>query len=153
MKNDDYIFIIMSKTTPTAIFLLSILASGSAFDFPDNVNFVTSLYNDSRCTEFRENLTLPYMCFDTSSVNGHPKCCHEILSDISTVTNASLETCYQTGGGTVRYSCDTTNFNKFTTQEIFSYIGLILLIINVVLILGCFCKYCLCNRRRSYDHV
>ena len=77
----------MSQTTKMITLLHLLMASTlieSKFGFPDNVNFVTQLYNTSNCSNPSfKNFTLDNLCFKTSIVNGYPECCQELLSEIT----------------------------------------------------------------------
>ena len=128
---------------------LLFVSTDALFTFPDNVNFVTKVYNTSNCDPNMvvKNNTLPYMCYHSSS-----NCCREILNEVSIVPNTTLNTCIPTLGGSVMYQCETAHFNHFTTEETFGYIGLVLLIINFIMLLCC-CGRCLSKRRNGYSEV
>ena len=124
------------------------------FDFPDNVNFVTEIYNYSNCSNVSYvNKTLKHMCFKTNKVNGYPQCCLDLLDDVSLFSNASFGTCVKTNISnfsvmSVKYICNMTEFSDLTTEEAFSYIGIILLAICILLVL-CICVRCCCCGRTS----
>ena len=115
-----------------------ILTTYANFGFPDNVNFYTEIYNTSNCsmTPFK-NYTLQNMCFKTNIVNGYPECCHNLLNDISVFPNSSLGQCIQTNmtftnRTAVKYDCKLSNFKELSTEETFSYIGIIMTLFLVV---------------------
>ena len=125
------------------------------FNFPDNINFDTQIYSSNNCangTNVR-NLSLSYMCFDTSDNHSYPQCCMDLLEDIYIPGEPIFDKCILTTEGSIRYKCDTTHFNHFTTEEVISYMGLVLIIINSLLLTFCVAKYCCCpnNNKRYYN--
>uniref|UniRef100_A0A6C0J8X8 Uncharacterized protein n=1 Tax=viral metagenome TaxID=1070528 RepID=A0A6C0J8X8_9ZZZZ len=147
----------MSQTTKMITLLHLLIASAlieSKFGFPDNVNFVTQLYNTSNCSNPSfKNFTLDNLCFKTSIVNGYPECCQELLSEINVFDNMSLGECINTNMTYtnrlgVKYDCNLTHFKQFSLQETFSYIGIILtLLLITILCVGIVCS--LCGRKNS----
>lgn len=122
------------------------------FDIPDNVDFITSIYNTSNCSNPPyKNVTLKHLCYETKKINDYPKCCYELLNSINIFTNKSLNSCVSTNMLNsdilaIKYDCNLTHFKNFSTIETFSYIGIIstaiILIILMGLIMYCCCGFC-----------
>lgn len=150
----------MSISLPSlfAFFCLLLPTTYAEFNFPDNINFVTSIYNSTNCSASAiENKTLQYMCFKTNKINGYPECCYDVLNSVS-IHNSSFNTClsenltqYNITG--ISYSCDLTNFKELTTEETFAYIGLILLVLIGIGLLGVCCNFLFCSRRDRYNRI
>tara|TARA_B110001469_G_C9540341_1_gene268339 strand:+ start:178 stop:630 length:453 start_codon:yes stop_codon:yes gene_type:complete len=150
----------MNTKIITLLSLLSFVSNTNAkFGIPDNVNFVTQLYNTSNCSQqpFR-NISLQYMCFKTNIVNGYPECCQDLFNDISVFDNTSLGKCIQTNmtftnRTGVRYQCNMTHLKDLSLEETFSYIGIIftiLVAVSFVFTLG----WCVCGgSRKSYERM
>ena len=142
------------NTVKVSLLLLPFLLTptNALLSFPDNVDFNTMIYNSSDCynTTSVRSLTLSHMCFDTSRNGSHPQCCMDLLSDIYVPQNAKFGDCLTVPQGSIRYSCNTTNFNHFTTEETLGYIGLVLIILNAMALL-CYCGYCCCKKRSGYN--
>ena len=136
-----------------------VLPSMAKFGFPKNVNFHTNIYNTSNCsiTPFK-NYSLPYMCFKSNIVDGYPECCHDLFNDISVFPNSTLGQCIQTNmtfttRHGVRYDCNFTNFNRLSTEETFSYIGIIMSFL--LLVTGCVgcTMWVLGGNRQTYNRI
>jgi len=126
---------------------------------PDNVNFVTELYNTTNCSSpTMINLTLHQLCFKTNIINGYPECCYDILKDISIFENATLGQCLTTNMTNTNhigltFQCNMTHLKQFTKAETLSYIGIISIFVFGLLIIGYIMSFiCGCNRR-SYNRV
>ena len=151
--------------TLTTIFSLIMMASmitpqvDGFMGIPDNVNFVTELYNSSNCSEPSfKNFTLQHLCFKTKMVDGYPECCHELLNDISVFENASLGQCIKTNMTQinrtgVRYDCNMTHLKQLTKTETLSYLGLISMLILACLLLCGGVRLLCCGNRKSYNKV
>ena len=126
---------------------------------PDNVNFVTEVYNTTNCSSpTMINLTLHQLCFKTNIINGYPECCYDILKDISIFENSTLGECLSTNMTNtshvgLKYQCNMTHLKQFNKAETLSYIGIISLFLLAIVIL-CYFGYVVgsCNRR-SYNRV
>lgn len=148
----------VSLASLLAFFCVLLPPSNAALNFPNNINFVTSIYNSTNCSRPAiENKTLQHMCFKTNTINGYPQCCYDVLNSVS-IHNSSFNTCQQenltqyniTG---ISYSCELNNFKKLTTEEIFAYIGLIMLVLSG-LVLFIVCGNALCYKKRErYDRI
>ena len=144
----------------------------ASFGFPTNVNFVTQLYNTSNCSNITSirNITLHHFCYDTHIVNGHPKCCNDLLSEVSLFENISFDQCIGfnmtifnntlvnisniTNMTGLEYSCNIAKVNEFTTIEALSYIGLISMCLIAMLLMGGLIYFiCSCGRSRSYNRI
>jgi hypothetical protein len=144
--------------TPLFAFFIVLPWTHAEFNFPDNINFVTSIYNSTNCsTTAIQNKTLQYMCFKTNKINGYPECCYDVLNSVS-IHNSSFNTClsenltqYNING--ISYSCDLTNFKELTTEETFAYIGLILFIIIVIVLFGVCCNFCFFRTKITYNRI
>ena len=127
-------------------------------NFPDNINFVTSIYNSSNCSKPAiENKTLQHMCFKTNKINGYPQCCYDVLNSVS-IYNSSFNSCqvenltqYNITG--ISYSCELTHFKQLTTEETFAYIGVILLVLLGIALLIICVNAIFSNRRERYDRI
>jgi len=151
--------------TLTTIFSLIMMTSMITTDvdgfmgIPDNVNFVTELYNSSNCSEPSfKNFTLQHLCFKTKMVDGYPECCHDLLKDISVFENASLGQCIKTNMTQinrtgVRYDCNMTHLKQLTKTETLSYLGLISMVILSGLVFGCCIRLLCCGNKNSYNRV
>lgn len=141
----------MTKTGLTGLTGLMTLAgimtmpmgSNAIFGIPDNVDFVTHLYNDSNCsnTVAYKNITLHHFCYDTQIEHGYPRCCNELLSEISLFENASFRQCIKTGMTDtnltgVSYDCNMTHLKHLGTAGALSYIGLISMVLLVIMFIG-----------------
>jgi len=143
---------------PLFAFLLVLPLTHAELNFPDNINFVTSIYNSTNCsTTAIQNKTLQYMCFKTNKINGYPECCYDVLNSVS-IHNSSFNTClsenlsqYNITG--ISYSCDLTNFKELTTEETYAYIGLILLILIGLALFGVCCNFCFFRTRETYNRI
>ena len=132
----------------------------AAFGLPDNVEFVTHMYNDSNCSNTTSfmNKTLEMFCYDTSVVNGYPKCCNEILSGVSLFENVSFGECIKTNMtfsnlSSISYECNMTHMKHLNTGGALSYIGLISMVILAFIVVVYF-AWCVCgNGRKSYDRM
>lgn len=130
------------------------------FGLPDNVEFVTHMYNASNCSNTSSfmNISLDMFCYDTGVVNGYPQCCNEILKDVSLFDNASFGQCIKTNMTFsnltgISYDCNMTHMKHLTTASALSYVGLISMAILVIGLLGCIMwKICGCGRR-SYERM
>ena len=145
----------------TLLTLFSMISPIDAkFGFPDNVNFVTEIYNTSNCSNKPfKNYTLQHMCFKTTMIDGYPECCHELFDDISVFPNSSIGQCIETNmtftnRTGVRYDCNLTKFKQLSMEETFSYVGIILtllLAVSFVISLG----WCMCGSgpRKTYNRI
>lgn len=132
--------------------------SNAEINFPDNINFVTSIYNSTNCSSPAvENKTLQHMCFKTNRINGYPQCCYDVLNSLS-IYNSSFNICqaenltkYNITG--ISYSCELTNFQKLTTEETFAYIGLILLILLGLTLLIVIGNAIFSSKRQRYNRI
>ena len=147
----------------TIISLISMIAIGfnpvnAIFGLPDNVEFVTHMYNDTNCSNTSSfmNITLQMFCYDTSVVNGYPQCCNEILKDVSLFDNPTFQKCIKTNMTftnltAVSYDCNMTKFQHFNKVETLSYVGMVSTIILGVILLYGLCA-CITVKRQNY-HV
>lgn len=126
---------------------------------PDNVNFVTEVYNTTNCSSpTMINLTLHQLCFKTNIINGYPECCYDILKDVSIFENSSLGQCLTTNMTNtnhigLKFQCNMTHLKQFTKAETLSYIGLISMFVLGLLIIG-YIMYVICGcNRNSYNRV
>ena len=132
----------------------------AAFGLPDNVEFVTNMYNSSNCStnSSYRNIILNHFCYDTKIVNGYPKCCNEILSGVSLFENVSFRQCIKTNMtfsnlSGISYDCNMTHMNHLTTASALSYVGLISMVI-LAFIVTVYFAWCVCgNGRKSYDRM
>jgi hypothetical protein len=113
------------------------------FGLPDNIEFVTHMYNASNCSNTSSfmNMSLQMFCYDTNIVNGYPQCCNEILTDVSLFENPSFRKCIKTNMTftnltAVSYDCNMTHMKHLGTAGTLSYVGLISMIILAIGILG-----------------
>jgi len=137
----------MTKTMTTIMGIMAMtmpLSADAAFGLPDNVDFVTRMYNTSNCnTSSYKNITLHHFCYDTSIINGYPQCCNELLSDISLFENASFGLCIKTNMTGynltgVSYDCNMTHLKHMGTTGTLSYIGLISMLLLAIMVVGYF---------------
>ena len=130
------------------------------FGIPNNVDFVTHMYNASNCsnTSSYMNISLEMFCYDTGVVNGYPQCCNEILKDVSLFENPSFGQCIKTNMtfsnlSGISYDCNMTHLKHLTTTSALSYIGIISMIILSFIVLSYF-AWCVCgNGRKSYERM
>ena len=114
----------------TMTLAMTTVHANASFGFPTNVDFVTHLYNTSNCsnTTSVRNISLQHFCYDTHIVDGHPKCCNDLLKEISLFENISFSQCVgfnmtifnntlanMTNVTGLEYSCKIAKFNEFTT--------------------------------------
>ena len=88
-------------------FMISPVQVDAGFGLPDNVEFVTNMYNSSNCsnTSSYRNITLNHFCYDTKIVEGYPTCCNDLLSEISLFENADgIITCLKMAARTDEYT-------------------------------------------------
>jgi hypothetical protein len=150
--------------TQTSFALISLIAIGcnpadAKFGLPDNVNFVTHMYNTSNCsnTSSYKNITLHNFCYNTKMVNGYPECCHELLEDISLFDNVSFRQCVKTNMTFTNltglsYDCNMTKFQHFSKVETLSYVGMFSTILLGLLLLYALCM-CITVKRSSYNKL
>jgi hypothetical protein len=139
-------------TLMTALF--SPLQVDAVFGLPENVEFVTHMYNASNCSNTSSfmNISLQMFCYDTNVVNGYPQCCNEILTDVSLFENPSFRKCIKTNMTftnltAVSYDCNMTHMKHLGTAGTLSYLGLISMIILAIGILGWFMwRISMCGR-------
>ena len=130
------------------------------FGIPDNVEFVTHMYNASNCsnTSSYMNISLDMFCYDTGVVNGYPQCCNEILKDVSLFDNPSFGKCIKTNMtfsnlSGISYDCNMTHLKHLSTATTLSYVGIISMIILAFIVLTYF-AWCVCgNGRKSYERM
>lgn len=130
------------------------------FGIPDNVEFVTHMYNSSNCSNTSSfmNMSLEMFCYDTGVVNGYPKCCNEILNSVSLFDNATFGQCIKTNMTFsnltgISYDCNMTHMKHLSTASTLSYLGLFsMVILVIILVVSIMCKLCGCNRR-SYERM
>ena len=130
------------------------------FGIPDNVEFVTHMYNASNSsnTSSYMNISLDMFCYDTGVVNGYPQCCNEILKDVSLFDNPSFGQCIKTNMtfsnlSGISYDCNMTHLKHLTTATTLSYVGIISMIILAFIVLTYF-AWCVCgNGRKSYERM
>ena len=129
------------------------------FGLPDNVDFVTYMYNTSNCsnTSSYRNITLNHFCYDTQIFDGYPKCCNDLLSEISLFENATFRQCMKTNMtftnlSGVSYDCNVTHMKHLGTAGTLSYIGLISMLVLAIGICG-WIMWKICGGRRSYDRM
>ena len=154
----------MTMTKTTIMTLMGFMAmtmpmgTDSAFGLPDNVEFVTNMYNSTNCsnTSYR-NITFHHFCYDTSIVNGYPQCCNELLSDISLFENASFRHCIKTNMTYnltgVSYDCNVTHLKHLGTAGTLSYIGLISMLLLGLMVLSYFGWVMCGGGRKSYSKI
>ena len=152
-----------THTSINLISLISLISFGcnpvdATFGLPDNVNFVTHMYNTSNCsnTSSYKNITLHNFCYNTKLVNGYPDCCNDLLSDISLFENVSFRQCLMTNMtftnlSGLSYDCNMTNFQHFSKVETLSYVGLVSTILLGLILLYALCM-CL-NVKRTYNKI
>jgi len=135
------------------------MSADAAFGLPDNVAFMTHMYNASNCsntTSYR-NITMNHFCYDTRVVNGYPQCCNELLSDISLFENASFRQCIKTnitGNLTgISYDCNMTHLKHMGVAGTLSYIGLSSMLILAIIVVGYFGWVICGGGRRKYDRL
>ena len=140
-------------------FMISPVQVDAGFGLPDNVEFVTNMYNSSNCsnTSSYRNITLNHFCYDTKIVEGYPTCCNDLLSEISLFENASFRQCMKTNMtftnlSGVSYDCNVTNMKHLGTAGTLSYIGLISMFLLAVGIIG-WIIWRICGGRQSYDRM
>ena len=160
----------MTKSMTTLTGLMSIMSimsimtmpmgSDAAFGLPDNVDFVTQMYNSSNCsnTSSYKNISLHHFCYDTSIQNGYPQCCNELLSEISLFDNSSFRQCIKTNMtftnlSGISYDCNVTHLKHLGTAGTLSYIGLISMLLLGIIILGYFAWVICGGGRRKYDRL
>lgn len=126
------------------------------FYIPENIDFITRYYHNASQPAFY-NQTLRTMCYDTLKKDGVPNCCNKILNSINVfnTTNTKFGDIFGDINGTlVSYDCLLSDYNKVTTGEVFSYIGLIsLTVFSIVMIYYIFRCLCSCCSRNSYQSV
>jgi hypothetical protein len=134
------------------------LGTDAAFGIPDNVDFVTHMYNDSNCnTSSYKNITFHNFCYDTKIENGYPQCCNEILSDISLFENASFRQCIKTNMTFtnltgVSYDCNMTHLKHMGTAGALSYVGLISMLLIGIMIVG-YMGWVISGGRKTYAKI
>ena len=124
------------------------------FYVPENVDFVTRYYNNVSEPAFY-NQTLRTMCYDTVKKNGVPNCCNKLLSSINVFNNSNSsfgDIFGDVNGNLVSYDCQLSDYRHVTTGEVFSYIGLISLVI-LIIVMCCYMTKCLCSicTKNSYQ--
>ena len=130
------------------------------FGIPDNVEFVTHMYNASNCSNTSSfmNLSLEMFCYDTGVVNGYPQCCNEILRDVSLFDNPTFGQCIKTNMtfsnlSGISYDCNMTHMKHLTTASALSYLGLFSMVILAFGLVGwVMWKICGCSKS-SYERM
>ena len=135
------------------------MGSDAAFGIPDNVDFVTHMYNASNCsnTSSYRNITFHHFCYDTKIENGYPRCCNELLSDISLFENASFRQCIKTNMTLtnltgVSYDCNMTHLKHMGTAGALSYVGLISMLLIGIMIVG-YMGWVISGGRKTYAKI
>ena len=142
-------------------FLLYPTLTSGFLNIPENIDFTYNFYNlsSTNCTNSFKTVVSKNMCYDTNVVNGYPKCCNELLYDMSFYPKTSFNTCIPfnlsgTNLRTVSYDCSLTSMDGLTETEIFAYVGII-----SIILLGLFAFMCLCDcmykccKRNSYSNI
>ena len=107
----------------------------------DNILFTTHLYNASNCsnTSLYKNNTFQNVCLNETISHGYPKCCNDLLSEISLFENASFRQCIKTNLTFTNltglsYDCNITSSKHLGIGGLFTYIGFVTVCICVI---GC----------------
>ena len=134
------------------IIMITATPSLAKFVFPDNANFKITYYNDTKCNSTSHLSEVNSLCLE-----GQEKCCSKLLKEFSIEDNSKLKTCYRfdvmnSSIQSLNYECGLSKYHGLSTEETFSFIGLILLILLVVLLVGCFVRK-LCCRGNGYSSV
>jgi hypothetical protein len=131
----------------------------AVFGIPDNVDFVTHMYNSSNCsnTSSYKNITLHHFCYDTQIDNGYPRCCNNLLSEISLFENSSFRQCIKTNMTFtnltgVSYDCNMTHLRHMGTAGALSYVGLISMLLIGIMFLG-YVGWVISGGRKSYSKI
>ena len=109
-------------------------------------------FNDSTC-----NTSSHYSEVNSLCLEGEDKCCPKLLQEFSIEKNSKFDYCYQFNVAnssirSIKYDCGMSKYQGMTTEETFSFIGLILLVLLVFLFFGC-CIRKFCCGRNGYDSV
>jgi hypothetical protein len=149
---------LMSLMALTGIMTMP-MGTDAAFGIPDNVDFVTHLYNSSNCsnTSSYKNITMHHFCYDTQIENGYPRCCNNLLSEISLFENASFRQCIKTNMTDtnltgVKYDCNMTHLKHMGTAGALSYVGLISMLLIGIMFLG-YVGWVISGGRKSYAKI
>ena len=139
-------------------FILGMISVTNAKSFyvPDNVNFITSFYDNSSLSAVR-NQTVKTMCYDTIERDGHPRCCYNLLKGIN-VFNSNVNVSFgekvgMVDGQMISYDCRLSKFKDINAGEIFTWIGIIFTaIIAFVFVIYILvkCYTCFCQRDKYY---
>lgn len=137
---------------PLTIIIITATPSLAKFVFPDNANFKISYFNDSTC-----NTSTHYSEVNSLCLGGEDKCCPKLLREFSIEKDSKFDYCYQfnvpnSSIGSLKYDCGLSKYHGLTTEETFSFIGLILVVLLVFLFFGC-CIRKFCCGRNGYDSV
>ena len=143
-----------------SLLLYPTLTSGF-LNIPENIDFTSNFYNlsNTNCTTPFKTVVSKNMCYNTDVVNGFPKCCNELLSDLSFYPNTYFNTCmpfdlYGTNLSKVSYHCSLTKMDGLTNTEIFAYVGIVCIILMGLSILLCLCgSIYTCCKRSSYSNL
>ena len=131
-------------------FLLCPTLTSGFLNIPENIDFTSNFYNlsNTNCTTPSKIVLSKNMCYNTTVVNGFPKCCNVLLSDLGFYPNTSFNTCipfnlYGTSLSKVSYDCSLTKMDGLTKTEIFAYVGIISIILTglSILLYICVCMY------------
>jgi hypothetical protein len=135
------------------------MGSDAAFGIPDNVDFVTHMYNASNCsnTSSYKNITFHHFCYETKIENGYPRCCNELLSDISLFENASFRQCIKTNMTLtnltgISYDCNMTHLKHMGTAGALSYVGIISMLLIGIMIVG-YMGWVISGGRKTYSKI
>ena len=128
------IFLLLSLAIPTV--------SGHFINIPENIEFNINYYNTTNCTVPFKTTTLKTICYNTSYVNKVPKCCYDMLNEISFYPNTSFNNCTATDVPNteirgIGYNCNSSDLHGLTTTESLAYFGMASIIIFALVSLVC----------------
>jgi len=135
--------------------LLIPIALGSYLNIPDNIDFDINYYNSSNCSKPFKTTSLKSLCYNSDINYGYPKCCQDLLSQISIFPNRSFNACfkakiYDTNITHVSYNCATSNLHGLDKTESLAYFGMISIFLIAILVLVLLC--CCCYRTCFYNN-
>jgi len=135
------------------------IVSANYLNIPDNIDFDVNYYNSSNCTHPFKTTVLKSLCYNSDTLDGYPKCCEDLLSEVSIFPNRSFNVCSpvqisDTNITHISYNCNASNMHDLDKTEALAYLGIasiFLIAISILVFMGV-CCYRLCCRN-NYSRI
>lgn len=135
------------------------IVSANYLNIPDNIDFDINYYNSSNCSSPFKTTTLKSLCYNSDTKDGYPKCCEDMLSEVSIFPNSSFNVCSpvlisNSNVTHVSYNCATSNLHGLDRTEALAYFGIasiFLIAISILVFMGVCCYRMCC--RNDYSRI